>query len=105
MTHTAEKLNHTVLATKQVERSVERLREIKRAAKALVAEAKLEEDIIKKYIGKNFDTLYDTKGSKMLATYKVVESEFFNKELFAEDHPDLLFEYTGVRSSRRLLIK
>jgi putative phage-type endonuclease len=81
------------------------LRTYKKIKAELETEEKKKKAVVMNYLG-DLDTVTTTLGVT-LATWKASRpSEVFDKELFAEDHPDLYAQYLLSRpGSRRLLIK
>ena len=105
MQEQVEYLHSGLAATEEVERSIERLRLIKREQKALKKQQTDEEKVIKDYIGDDFEDLYDDASNELLATYRTETKSAFDVKAFAAKHPKLFKQFQVEKTSRRLLIK
>jgi len=105
MPEQVEYLHNSLVATENIERSIERLRVIKREQKALKKQQVEEENIIKEYIGDDFEDLYDEQTNELLATYRPTTQTALDTKAFAAAYPKIFKKFQVERTSRRLLIK
>ncbi len=95
-----------IVATAQIESTVEKLKGTRAQIKKLEEEKGKFEFEIKKFMGEHSEVLLDGENQKLITWKRTKDSKKFNEKKFKLEHPDLHSSFNEVKPGhRRLLVK